>query len=100
AGIEYDSIQAIGTAGADGTGVTLASPLRFAHASGVPFNVNEGQPIGYTTDTIEHLNYFAGGAPHGLNGPAQPTQELPRTLELPAQWTSMLLAGDNYLGAT
>jgi hypothetical protein len=100
ANIEYDSIQAIGTAGATGTGVTLVSPLRFAHASGVPLNVNEGQPVGYTTDTIEHLNYFAGGAPHGLDGPGQPTQELQRALELPAQWTSMLLAGDNYLGST
>jgi hypothetical protein len=99
ANIEYDSIQAVGTGGASGTGVTLASPLRFAHAAGVPFNVNEGQPIGYTTDTIEHLNYFAGGAPHGLSGPGQPTAELQRALELPAQWTSMLLANDNYLGS-
>jgi hypothetical protein len=100
ASIEYDSIQSIGTAGAPGTGVTLASPLRFAHAAGVPFNVNEGQPIGYTTDTIEHLNYFSGGAPHGLAGPGQPTEELQRALELPAQWTSLLLAGDKYLGST
>jgi hypothetical protein len=64
----------------------------------VPFNVNQGQPIGYTTDTIEHLNYFAGGAPHGIGGPAQPT-ELKRALELPAQWTSLLIAGDDYAGA-
>src|SRR3954447_800735 len=34
--IEYDQIQAIGTAGATGTGVTLVHPLRAAHASGVP----------------------------------------------------------------
>jgi PKD repeat protein len=32
--------------------------------------------------------------------PQQPTEELKRALELPAQWTSMLLAGDSYLGST
>ncbi|MBO0808159.1 MAG: PKD domain-containing protein, partial [Actinobacteria bacterium] len=99
-GIEYDSIQSVGTAGADGTGVTLAAPLRFAHDSGVPFNVNQNQPVGYTGDTIEHLNYFASGAPHGPAGPGQPSVELQRALELPAQWTSLLLAGDHYLGST
>src|SRR5262249_13688930 len=101
--IEYDSIVSVGTAGAGGprgtagaggTGVTLAPPLRFAHASGVPFTVNQNQPVGYSGDTIEHLNYFAGGAPHGPAGPAQPTEELKRALELPAEWTSLLLAGD------
>jgi hypothetical protein len=98
--IEYDSIQSIGSAGATGTGVTLTAPLRVAHASGVPFNVNEGQPVGYTGDTIEHLNYFAGGAPHGFSGPAAPTEELKRALELPAEWTSLLLANDSYVGST
>jgi hypothetical protein len=98
--IEYDTIRSIGTAGASGTGVTLASPLRLAHPSGVPFNVNEGQPIGYTGDTIEHLNYFAGGAPHGAKGPGQPTEELKRALELPAEWTSLLVADGKYLGST
>jgi hypothetical protein len=97
--IEYGQIQSVGTAGADGTGVTLVAPLARAHPSGVPFNVNENQPVGYLSDTIEHLNYFAGGAPHGL-APQQPTEELKRALELPAQWTSLLLAGDNYLGST
>jgi hypothetical protein len=100
ANIEYGQIQAIGTAGATGTGVTLVAPLKAAHASGVPFNVNQVQPIGFTGDTIDHLNYFAGGAPHGPQGATQPTEELKRALELPAQWTSMLLAGDNYAGAT
>ena len=99
ADIEYGQIQSVGTAGADGTGVTLVSPLRRPHASGVPFNVNENQPVGYLSDSIEHLNYFAGGAPHGVQ-PQQPTEELKRALELPAQWTSLLLAGDRYLGAT
>src|SRR3954454_7775480 len=100
ANIEYGQIQAIGTAGATGTGVTLVAPLKAAHASGVPFNVNQVQPIGFTGDTIDHLNYFAGGAPHGPDGASQPTEELKRALELPAQWTSMLLAGDDYAGST
>jgi hypothetical protein len=92
--IEYGQIQSIGT----GT-VTLAQPLALAHASGVPFYVNENQPQGFLSDTIEHLNYFAAGAPHGLL-PQQPTEELKRALELPAQWSSLLLSGDGALGAT
>ncbi|HEY3086899.1 MAG TPA: PKD domain-containing protein [Jatrophihabitantaceae bacterium] len=92
--IEYGQIQSVGT----GT-VTLAQPLTLAHASGVPFYVNENQPQGYLSDTIEHLNYFTGGAPHGLL-PQQPTEELKRALELPAEWTSLLLSGDGALGAT
>ena len=99
-GIEYDAIQSVGTAGASGTGVTLTSPLRFSHASGVAFNVNQRQPVGYTGDTIEHLNYFASGAPHGPRGPGQPSVELQRALELPAQWTALLLTGNHYLGST
>jgi hypothetical protein len=99
ADIEYGQIDSVGTGGAAGTGVTLKAPLVRAHPSGVPFNVNENQPVGYLSDTIEHLNYFAGGAPHGVD-PQQPTEELKRALELPAQWTSLLLAGDDYLGAT
>jgi hypothetical protein len=98
ADIEYGQIKEVGTAGPDGTGVTLVAPLARAHATGAPFNVNESQPVGYLSDSIEHLNYFAGGAPHGLQ-PQQPTEELKRALELPAQWTSLLLAGDRYLGA-
>jgi hypothetical protein len=97
--IEYRQIQSVGTAGPDGTGVTLTAPLALAHPGGVPFNVNENQPVGYLSDTIEHLNYFAAGAPHGRR-PQQPTEGLKRALELPAQWTSLLLAGDGYLGAT
>src|SRR3989440_4145628 len=97
--IEYGQIQSVGTAGPDGTGVTLMAPLTRAHQSGAPFTVNENQPVGYLSDSIEHLNYFAGGAPHGRQ-PQQPTEELKRALELPAQWTSMLLTGDDYLGTT
>ncbi|GIH17162.1 PKD domain-containing protein [Rugosimonospora africana] len=99
AAIEYGQIQSVGTAGATGTGVTLTAPLAGAHPTGAAFNVNENQPVGYLSDSIEHLNYFAGGAPHGLT-PQQPTEELKRALELPAQWTSLLLAGDDYLGTT
>ena len=100
ANIEYGQIQSVGApGGVAGTQVTLTKPLARAHTVGVPFNVNENQPVGYLSDSIEHLNYFAGGAPHGLQ-PQQPTEELKRALELPAQWTSLLLAGDDYLGAT
>jgi hypothetical protein len=97
--IEYDQITAIGTAGPAGTGVTLAHPLRFAHDTGVPFHVNQVQPVGYTTDTLDHLNWLAAGAPHGPAGATQPTEELKRALELPAEWTSLLIAGDDYAGA-
>jgi hypothetical protein len=96
---EYGHIVSVGTAGAAGTGVTLAAPLARSHPTGAPFYVNENQPVGYLSDSIEHLNYFAAGAPHGLS-PQAPTEELKRALELPAQWTSLLLAGGNYLGAT
>jgi hypothetical protein len=95
---EYGQISAVGTAGAGGTGVTLTAPLTRAHQTGVPFTVNENQPVGYLSDSIEHLNYFAAGAPHGRQ-PQQPTEGLKRALELPAQWTSLLLSGDGYLGA-
>jgi hypothetical protein len=91
---EYGQIQSVGSGS-----VTLAKPLTRPHAGGVPFYVNENQPVGYLSDSIEHLNYFAGGAPHGLQL-QQPTEELKRALELPGQWTSLLLAGDRGLGAT
>ena len=97
--LETDVITAVGTAGAAGTGITLATPLTLAHASAVPFNVNEGQPVGFTGDTLEHLNFFASGAPHGLGGETAPTEELLRALELPATYTSLLVSGSNYLGA-
>ena len=96
---EYAHIVSVGTAGATGTGITLSKPLTLPHPAGAPFYVNENQTTGYLSDSIEHLNYFAAGAPHGLR-PDQPTEGLKRALELPAQWTSLLLAGGNYLGAT
>ena len=82
-----------------GTTVTLNHPLQFAHPNGARFHVNQGQPVGFTGDTLEHLNVFASGAPHGLDGEASPTEELLRALELPAQYTSLLVSGNDYLGA-
>ncbi len=97
--LEVGQIESVGTAGATGTGVTLTAPLKFAHASGVPFRVNEGQPVGMTGDSIEHLNMWASGAPHGVDGETQPTDELIRALELPATYTALLASSPKYLGA-
>jgi len=82
-----------------GNTITLTVPLTRAHASGVPFNVNQGQPVGFTGDTLEHLNFFAAGAPHGPSGYTAPTQELLRALELPAEYTALLISGNDYAGA-
>src|SRR4029079_267184 len=97
--LEVGVISAVGTAGATGTGITLSAPLKNAHANGVAFQVNEGQPSGMTGDSVEHLNMWASGAPHGVDDESQPTQELIRALELPATYTSLLVTGDKYLGA-
>lgn len=97
--LETGQIASVGTAGSGGTGVTLTAPLTRAHASGVSFNIDQGQPVGFTGDTLEHLNFFASGAPHGLGGETAPTQELLRALELPAQYTSLLVSNSSYLGA-
>ncbi len=97
--LEVGQIASVGTAGATGTGVTLTAPLQFAHASGVPFRVNEGQPSGMTGDSVEHLNMWASGAPHGVDDESQPTEELLRALELPATYTALLVSGPKYLGA-
>jgi hypothetical protein len=93
--LETGSIQSI-----TGNTVTVSPALKLAHASGVPFNVNQGQPVGFTGDTLEHLNFFASGAPHGLKGENDPTEELLRALELPATYTAMLASSDSYLGQT
>jgi PKD domain/Peptidase family M28 len=50
-------------------------------------------------DTPEHLNYYASGTTHGPGGPATPSEGLKRALELPATWTSYVVAGDAYGGA-
>jgi hypothetical protein len=83
-----------------GNTITLNAPLTLAHASGARFHVNEAQPVGMTGDTLERLNYWASGAPHGAAGETAPTEELLRALELPAQYTALLMSGSNYLGAT
>ncbi|TMM37869.1 MAG: M28 family peptidase [Actinobacteria bacterium] len=50
-------------------------------------------------DTPEHLNYYASGTTHGPGGPGTPSEGLKRALELPATWTSYVIAGDAYGGA-
>jgi PKD repeat protein len=97
--LEVGQIESVGTSGATGTGVTLTAPLKYAHASGSRFHVNEGQPVGMTGDSVEHLNMWASGAPHGIDDESQPTEELVRALELPATYTSLLVSGPKYLGA-
>src|SRR5262249_28161234 len=86
-------------AAVSGNTITLTRPLQLAHASGVRFHVNEGQPVGFTGDTLEHLNFFASGAPHGPGGETSPTEELLRALELPAEYTSLLASSGAYLGS-
>lgn len=83
----------------NGNTLTVNAPLRFAHPSGARLHVNEGQPVGFTADTIERLNFFASGAPHALGGEDRPSEELLRALELPAEYTSLLISGNNYLGS-
>jgi hypothetical protein len=60
-----------------------------------------GQYALYDTndDTPEHLNYYASGTTHGPGGPTSPSEGLKRALELPATWTSYVIAGDNYGGS-
>src|SRR4051812_35577872 len=48
--LETGVIQSI-----SGTTATISPALAFAHPSGVPFDVNQGQPVGFTGDTVEHL---------------------------------------------
>ncbi|OLE26449.1 MAG: hypothetical protein AUG44_12945 [Actinobacteria bacterium 13_1_20CM_3_71_11] len=57
-----------------------------------------GQYAPYDTndDTLEHLNYYASGTTHGPGGPASPSEGLKRGLELPATWTSYVLANPAY----
>jgi PKD domain len=97
--LETTVITAVGTAGATGTGLTVSPALKYAHASGDPVRVNEGQPVGMTGDSVEHLNMWASGAPHGVDDESQPTQELLRALELPATYTALLVSNNKYLGA-
>ena len=101
ANIEYGQIQSIGTAGATGTGVTLATPLKA--------RARQRRAVQRQRGAAGRLHDRHDRAPELLRrrrtarprrAASQPTEELKRALELPAQWTSMLLAGDDYLGAT
>ena len=92
--LETGVIQSI-----SGNTVTISPALQLAHASGARFHVNQGQPIGFTGDTTEHLNFFASGAPHGLGGENDPTEELLRALELPSTYAALVASGHDYLGA-
>jgi hypothetical protein len=60
-----------------------------------------GQYALYDTndDTPEHLNYFASGTTHGPDGPSSPSEGLKRALELPATWTSYVIADHAYGGS-
>ena len=49
-GIEWVTVTAVGTAGATGTGLTLADPLQFNHASNLPFS-DWGTGISFTPAT-------------------------------------------------
>jgi PKD domain len=69
----------------------------FQIGDGTPTAAGEGNPLGYTGDTLDHLNYWASGNVHGPGGVTAPSQELIRALELPATWTAYLL--DSYAGA-
>ncbi len=61
-GIEWVTVTAVGTQGPDGTGLTVAEPLKFNHASNMPFS-DRGTGITFTPATK-----FA----HSSNEPVQP----------------------------
>src|SRR5262249_22100628 len=60
-GIEHATVTAVGTSGANGTGVTIAAPLRLNHSSNLPYSVR-GTGITFTPATT-----FA----HSSNQPVQ-----------------------------
>ena len=60
-GIEWVTVTAVGTSGANGTGLTLAEPLQFDHASNLPFS-DWGTGVSFTPATA-----FA----HSSNEPVQ-----------------------------
>jgi hypothetical protein len=60
-GIEWVTVTAIGTAGANGTGLTIAEPLKFDHAANMPFS-DRGTGITFSPATT-----FA----HSSNEPVQ-----------------------------
>jgi hypothetical protein len=60
-GIEYVTVTAVGTPGANGTGLTLAAPLKFNHSANLPFS-DRGTGISFTPPTR---------FPHSSNEPVQ-----------------------------
>jgi hypothetical protein len=60
-GIDNVTVTAVGTAGANGTGITIAAPLQFDHSSNLPYSVR-GTGISFTPATA-----FA----HSSNEPVQ-----------------------------
>ena len=60
-GIEWVTVTAVGTAGANGTGLTIAEKLKFDHASNMPFS-DRGTGISFSPATT-----FA----HSSNEPVQ-----------------------------
>jgi hypothetical protein len=60
-----------------------------------------GQYALYDTndDTDQNLNYYASGTTHGPGGVDTPSEGLKRALELPATWTSYVIAKDDYGGS-
>jgi len=60
-GIDNVTVTAVGTAGANGTGITIAAPLQFDHASNLPYSAR-GTGISFTPATA-----FA----HSSNEPVQ-----------------------------
>jgi len=61
-GIEWVTVTAVGTAGPNGTGLTVASPLKFDHAANIPFS-DRGTGIGVSPATT---------MAHSSNEPVQP----------------------------
>jgi non-reducing end alpha-L-arabinofuranosidase len=59
--IENVTVAAVGTAGATGTGLDLAAPLRFDHSSNLPFS-DRGTGVSFTPATV---------FPHASNKPVQ-----------------------------
>ena len=59
---EYVTVASVGTSGAGGTGLTLAAPLKFDHASNLPFS-DRGTGITFSPATR---------FPHSSNEPVQP----------------------------
>jgi alpha-L-arabinofuranosidase B-like protein/concanavalin A-like lectin/glucanase superfamily protein/lamin tail-like protein len=61
-GIESVTVTAVGTSGASGTGLTVSAPLKFDHASNLPFS-DRGTGITFSPATR---------FPHSSNEPVQP----------------------------